>query len=473
MKEQLILEYLISSEQYSRQVLPHLKEEYFQEVQSKTIFNIINKHYKEYNTVATKDVIAVELERTDSLNELQFKQCTELFNSIELKNDFDLKWSIDKTEKYCQDRAVYNAIMESIKIFDGKDKGDVARTGIPKLLQDALSIQFNNSIGHSFLDDYEQRLLSYKAKEEKIPFDIDMFNKITEGGFGRKTLNTLLGSTGTGKTLFMCHMAASAFMQGYNVLYVTMEMSEEKIAQRIDSNLLNIPLNEMKNIELDMFQTKLARIKAKTIGKLIIKEYPTSGASVLHFRNLIEELKIKNNFTPDVIVIDYLNICASSRLKQHAAVNSYIYVKAIAEEIRGLAVEYNSAVITATQTNRAGFNDSDVDLDNTSDSWGLPATTDFMCALITNDNLASLNQMMVKQLKNRYSDMNNNKRFVVGVDKQHMRLYDCDQTAQDDIIDDTPLMDKTRFGSEDSNRQRKRKSKHSNSVSMSNFMDEI
>lgn len=474
MKEELILEYLLSSEQYCRQVLPHLNSSYFQDQATKVIYEIIDNHYKEYNTVATKDVIDVELARVSNLNEQQFKRCNDLLTDLKAGLEFDYRWATDKTEKFCQDRAVYNAIMQSIKIFDGKERSDLTRTGIPKLLQDALAVQFNTSIGHNFIDDYENRYDLYQLKEQKIPFDIDMFNKITDGGLSRKTLNTLLGSTGTGKTLFMCHMAAAAFTQGYNVLYITMEMAEERIAERIDSNLLNIPLKEMRHLDKQTFTNKIAKVKAKSIGKLIIKEYPTSSAGALHFKNLLEELRIKKNFQPDIVFIDYLNICCSTRLKQHAAMNSYIYVKAIAEEIRGLAVEYDCAIVTATQTNRAGFSDSDVDLDNTSDSWGLPATTDFMCALITTEELAGMNQMMVKQLKNRYSDMNVNKRFVVGVDKAYMRLYDCEQFAQDDIVKDIPTMDNTPFGREDDNRRKgKRRNKHGNAVTMNNFLENI
>lgn len=475
MKEELILDYLVTSEQYCRQVLPFLKDDYFQDQSSRAIYQIIDQHYKEYNTVATKDVIDVELSRYNKLNEQQYKMCRDLLDNIKTNSEFDVKWAIDRTEKFCQDRAVYNAIMQSIKIFDGKEKSDITRTGIPKLLQDALAIQFNTTIGHNFIEDYENRYDLYQTKEQKIPFDLDMFNSITDGGFSRKTLNTLLGSTGTGKTLFMCHMAAAAFMQGYNVLYVTMEMAEERIAERIDSNLLNIPLKEIRTLDKNTFTNKIAKVKSKSIGKLIIKEYPTSSAGALHFKNLLEELRIKKNFQPDIIFIDYLNICCSTRLKQHAAMNSYIYVKAIAEEIRGLAVEYDCAIVTATQTNRAGFSDSDVDLDNTSDSWGLPATTDFMCALIATEELTSINQMMIKQLKNRYSDMNINKRFVIGVDKAYMRLYDCEQFAQDDVMQDIPIMDRTQFGKEDDNRkkQRRRDNKHSGSTSMASFLENI
>ena len=475
MKEELILDYLIGSEQYCRQVLPFLKDEYFQDQSSRTIYQIIDKHYKEYNTLATRDVIDVELNSYGKLNEQQFKLCKEILDGLKNSNDIDIKWAVSRTEKFCQDRAVYNAIMESIKIFDGKEKTDLSRSGIPKLLQDALAIQFNTTIGHNFIEDFENRYDSYQTKEQKIPFDLEMFNQITDGGFSRKTLNTLLGSTGTGKTLFMCHMAAAAFMQGYNVLYITMEMAEERIAERIDSNLLNIPLKEIRTLDKDTFTNKIAKVKSKSIGKLIVKEYPTSSAGALHFKNLLEELRIKKNFQPDIIFVDYLNICCSTRLKQHAAMNSYIYVKAIAEEIRGLAVEYDCAIVTATQTNRAGFSDSDVDLDNTSDSWGLPATTDFMCALIATEELTGLNQMMIKQLKNRYSDMNINKRFVIGVDKAYMRLYDCEQFAQDDVMQDIPIMDRTQFGREDNNRkkQRKRDNKHDGSTSMASFLENI
>lgn len=473
MKELLIIDYLIGSPDYSRRVLPFLKDEYFKENSTRVLFNIINDHYQKYKTLANKDVIEVELNKLTNLNENQYKECIEITEELNgnLDENFNLDWAVNNTEKYCQDRGLHNAIIDSIKRLD--ENSELPKNGIPKLLEDALAIKFTNSIGHDYLEDSDDRYEQYHRQEEKISFDIDMFNLATEGGFERKSLNVLMGSTGTGKTLVMCHMAAAAFLRGYNVLYLTMEMSRIKIAKRIDSNLINVPMSEVNSLTRDSYSKKINRVSSKTSGKLIIEEFPTSGANALHFKSLIEELRIKKKFVPDIIFIDYINICSSSRLKAHVASNPYVYVKAIAEEMRGLAVEYNACVISATQTNRAGFNNSDVDLDHTSDSWGLPHTVDWMGVLITNDDLAALQQMMVKELKTRYSDSVKYKRFMIGIDKSYMRIFNCEQSAQEDI-DNGPIMDSTTFGKEDTERKFKsRKAKFGKGKTMEEFVDNV
>ncbi|MCX6783306.1 MAG: DNA primase [Candidatus Levybacteria bacterium] len=473
MKESLIIDYLIGSQDYSRRVLPFLKEEYFKDNTSKVLFNIINTHYQNYKTLATKEVIDVELNKVGSLNESQFKDCVELFESLtgNIDDTFNLDWAVDNTEKYCQDRGLHNAIMDSIKRLD--EDSLLPKNGIPKLLEDALAIKFTSSIGHDYLEDSDDRYEQYHRQEEKIPFDIDLFNLATEGGFERKSLNVIMGSTGTGKTLVMCHMAAAAFLRGYNVLYLTMEMSRIKIAKRIDSNLINVPMGEINGLGKESYNKKLSRVASKTTGRLIVEEFPTSGANTLHFKSLIEELRIKKKFVPDIICIDYINICSSSRLKAHVASNPYVYIKAVAEEIRGLAVEYNACVISATQTNRAGFNNSDVDLDHTSDSWGLPHTVDWMGVLITNDDMASMQQMLVKELKTRYSDSSKYKKFMIGVDKSYMRIFNCEQSAQEDI-DNGPVMDNTEFGKEDTARKFSgRKKKFGKGKTMEEFTSNV
>jgi archaellum biogenesis ATPase FlaH len=389
----------------------------------------------------------VDLNNLDNISDDQFKECKELVDSIPNQSEhiYKVEWLMDQTEKFCQDKAIYNAIMQSIKIMDDKT-GTTSKGSIPQLLSDALAVSFDTSIGHDFIEDAQSRFEFYHRKEERLPFDIDYLNKITRGGLPRKTLNILLAGTGVGKTLAMCHFAASYMAAGKNVLYITMEMAEEKIAERIDANLLNVPLDELGTLPKESYDKKMARLKEKTVGRLIVKEYPTSTAGAANFRHLLNELKIKKNFIPDVIFIDYLNICMSSRIKQGANVNSYTYIKAIAEELRGLAVEFNVPVISATQTTRSGFDSSDVGLTDTSESFGLPATADFMVALIATDELKALNQIMIKQLKNRYSDPEMYKRFVVGVDRPRMRLYDAEQSAQEDIVDDSPVYDNTASG---------------------------
>jgi replicative DNA helicase len=445
--ERAIFNNLLNNETYARKTIPFLKPDYFHNRNDKVVYELIDSYIAKYNATPTKEAMLVDLNNRDNISEDQFKECKEIIEEIPNQSDqlSNVDWLVDQTEKFCQDKAIYNAIMQSIQIMDDKT-GKLSKGSIPQLLSDALAVSFDTSIGHDFIEDAESRFEFYHRKEERLPFDIDYLNKITRGGLPRKTLNILLAGTGVGKTLAMCHFAASYMAAGKNVLYITMEMAEEKIAERIDANLLNVPLDELGVLPKESYDKKMARLKEKTVGRLIVKEYPTSTAGSANFRHLINELKIKKNFIPDVIFIDYLNICMSSRLKQGANVNSYTYIKAIAEELRGLAVEFNVPIISATQTTRSGFDSSDVGLTDTSESFGLPATADFMIALIATDELKALNQIMVKQLKNRYSDPEMYKRFVVGVDRPRMRLYDAEQSAQDDIVDDSPVYDNTPSG---------------------------
>ena len=445
--ERAIFNNLLNNETYARKTIPFLKPDYFHNLNDKVVFELIDAYVGQYNAFPTKEALLVDLNNRDNISEDQFKECKQIVEEIPDQSDqlSSVDWLVDQTEKFCQDKAIYNAIMQSIQIMDDKT-GKLSKGSIPQLLSDALAVSFDTSIGHDFVEDSESRFEFYHRKEERLPFDIDYLNKITRGGLPRKTLNILLAGTGVGKTLAMCHFAASYYASGKNVLYITMEMAEEKIAERIDANLLNTPLDELYMLPKDTYDKRIARLKEKTPGRLIVKEYPTSTAGAANFRHLLNELKIKKNFVPDVVFIDYLNICASSRMKQGANVNSYTYIKAIAEELRGLAVEFNVPIISATQTTRGGYDSSDVGLTDTSESFGLPATADFMVALIATDELKALNQMMVKQLKNRYADPEMYKRFVVGVDRSKMRLYDCEQSAQDDIVDDSPVYDKTPSG---------------------------
>lgn len=444
--EQLIFANILYNEDYARQCLPHIKSEYFHDQIDQKIFSLIDSYVGTYNSVPTQEALIIELGNTTGLSEEQFKIAISTVESLnETKIKKDDKWLVDETEKFCQDKAIYNAIMESIKIMDDK-KGTQSKGNIPHLLTEALSISFDVNIGHDFLENVEQRYDFYHTKEQRIPFDLDYFNKITKGGLPRKTINIALAGTGVGKSLFMCHCAANNLMNGLNVLYITMEMSEERIAERIDANLLNLTMDELETLPKDNYLKMMSRIKGKTSGRLIVKEYPTSSAGSANFRYLINELRLKKNFIPDIIYIDYLNICASSRLKAGANVNSYTYVKAIAEELRGLAVEFNVPLVSATQTTRSGYGNSDVELTDTSESFGLPATADFMFALIASEELDQLGQIMVKQLKNRYNDPNRYKRFVVGIDRARMKLYDAEASAQDDIMDDGPVMDKSPVG---------------------------
>jgi replicative DNA helicase len=442
--EKTILSHLLFNEEYARRVVPFLKDDYFQTQSDKTVYQLIDGYIKQYNSPPTKEVLQIELRNREGLSETVFKESKEVIDNLTTDNT-QIEWLINSTEKFCQEKAVYNAIMASIKILD--DKNNPSSTGmIPTLLSDALGVSFDVSIGHDYFSDANSRFDFYHQAEEHIPFDLDFFNKITKGGLVRKTLNIALAGTGVGKSLFMCHCAAFNLTQGKNVLYITMEMSEEKIAERIDANLLNVTIDELAILPKDAYDKKIERVKSKTTGKLIIKEYPTASAGSAHFRHLINELKIKRNFVPDIIYIDYLNICSSSRLKAGSNVNSYTYVKAIAEELRGLAVEFNVPIVSATQTTRSGYGNSDVELTDTSESFGLPATADLMFALISTEEMEALNQILVKQLKNRYNDPTIHRRFVVGIDRAKMRLYNTEQEAQDDIVDDRPVFSKSRTG---------------------------
>jgi replicative DNA helicase len=431
--EILILRNLLYNEEYLRKVVPFIKADYFEDPQQKIVFEEVLNFVSEYNQPATKEVLCIEVEKRQDINDTTFQEITKLISYLEdVPTDFD--WLVDTTEKWCRDRAIYLALMESIALADGKDK-EKDRDAIPSILSDALAVSFDTHIGHDYLLDYEQRYESYHKKEDKIEFDLEYFNKITKGGLPNKTLNIALAGTGVGKSLFMCHVASGALLDGKNVLYITMEMAEEKIAERIDANLLNVPIQEITDLPKVMFEDKVTKLAQRTQGQLIIKEYPTASAHSGHFKSLLNELALKKSFRPDIIFIDYLNICASSRYRGNSTVNSYSYIKAIAEELRGLAVEANVPIVSATQTTRSGYGSSDVELTDTSESFGLPATADLMFALISTDDLEGLGQIMVKQLKNRYNDLSVFKRFVVGIDRAKMRLYDCEQSAQDDILD--------------------------------------
>ena len=381
----------------------------------------------------------------DSLNEQIFEGCVEYLSNLE-KGDTDEEWLLDKTEEFCQEKAVYNAIMESIGIIDGRDK-EKTKGAIPEILSKALSVSFDSSIGHDWIEDFQARYEFYHKVEERIPFDLEYLNAITKGGLPSKTLTCILAGTGVGKSLAMCHFAANNLMDNKKVLYITMEMAEERISERIDANLLDCSLDDLKDLPFKLYEKKVERIRSKTEGKLIVKEYPTASAGAGHFRHLLNELRLKRNFVPDIIYIDYLNICASSRMKYGSNVNTYMMIKSIAEELRGLAVEKNVPIVTATQTTRGGYTNSDPGLEDTSELFGLPATTDLMFALVSSEELEALNQIMVKQLKNRFNDPTSNKRFVVGVDRGKMRLYDVEQSAQDELVNDNPVMDNAVFGS--------------------------
>jgi len=431
--EILILRNLLYNEEYLRKVIPFIKSDYYEDSNQRIVFEEIEKFVQEYNQPATKEVLCIEVEKRQDINDTTFTEITKLISSLE-DVPTDYEWLCDTTEKWCRDRAIYLALMESIALADGKDK-DKDRGAIPSILSNALAVSFDTHIGHDYLIDYEERYQAYHRKEDLIPFDLEYFNKITKGGLPNKTLNIALAGTGVGKSLFMCHVASSALLGGKNVLYITLEMAEEKIAERIDANLLNVPIQEITELPKVMFEDKVTKLANRTQGSLIIKEYPTASAHAGHFRSLLNELALKKSFRPDIIFIDYLNICASERYRGNSTVNSYSYIKAIAEELRGLAVEANVPIVSATQTTRSGYGSSDVELTDTSESFGLPATADLMFALISTEDLEGLGQIMVKQLKNRYNDPTIHKRFVVGIDRAKMRLYDCEQSAQDDIID--------------------------------------
>ena len=433
--EFLILRNLLYNEEYIRKVIPFLKSEYFEDQNQKIVFEEILDFVSQYNQPATKEVLCIEIENRQDINDTSFKEIIQLISCLD-DVPAEFNWLVSTTEKWCRDRAIYLALMESIHIADGKDEKK-NRDSIPSILSDALAVSFDNHIGHDYLQDYEQRYESYHKKEDKIEFDLEYFNKITKGGIPNKTLNIALAGTGVGKSLFMCHVASSVLLQGRNVLYITMEMAEERIAERIDANLLNVPIQDIVDLPKQMFENKINNLAKKTQGTLIIKEYPTASAHAGHFKSLLNELALKKSFRPDIIFIDYLNICSSSRYKGNSNINSYTFVKAIAEELRGLAVEFNVPIVSATQTTRSGYGSSDVELTDTSESFGLPATADLMFALISTEELEGLGQILVKQLKNRYNDPTIHKRFVVGIDRAKMRLYDCEQSAQQDILDNT------------------------------------
>ena len=451
--ERTALTQLVTNEQYARKVLPFIKGDYFSDKTERTIFEEITNFVDKYNKIPTQTSLEIEVSNRKDLNETEYKKVVEVIKTLK-STDVDFDWLVDTTEKFCKDKAVYNAIVEGIGIIDGKDKSRDAGA-IPSILTDALAVGFDNHIGHDYLLDADSRYEYYHTIEEKIPFDLDFFNRITKGGLPPKTLNIALAGTGVGKSLFMCHMAANCLSQGRNVLYITLEMAEERIAERIDANLMNISMEDLHDLPKQMYDSRIEKIIKSTSGKLIVKEYPTASANSAHFRGLIKELAIKKSFKPDIIFIDYLNICASSRFKGATNVNSYMYIKSIAEELRGLAVETNLPIMSATQTTRSGFVSTDIGLEDTSESFGLPASADLMFALISNEELDELNQIAVKQLKNRYNDPTMNKRFVVGIDRAKMRLFDV-KMDQQDIVDsnqtteeDTfaePVFDKTDFG---------------------------
>ena len=445
--ETVILQNLANDDEYMRKVIPFLKRDYFLDNSDKIIYDKIKDFIDQYNAIPSKDALVIAIQNDKSLNEDQYKEVAETILQLD-PTEHNKDWLYKETEKFCKDKAIYNAILSSIAIIDGRDK---ARTedGIPQLLQEALGVCFDNNVGHDYIDSSDQRFEFYHKIESRIPFDLDYFNKITNGGMPNKTLNVCLAGTGVGKSLFMCHVAASVLAQNKNVLYITLEMAEERIAERIDANLMNITMDQLKELPKAIFDNRIEKIKDRTQGKLIIKEYPTAGAHTGHFKALLNELQLKRQFKPDLIVIDYLNICASSRFKGGANINSYTLIKSIAEELRGMAVEENVPILSATQTTRGGYGNTDVELTDTSESFGLPATVDFMFALISTEDLEAMNQLMVKQLKNRYNDPTINKRFVIGVDRAKMKLYDLEQSAQKNIMDSGIREDKPKWNTND------------------------
>ena len=444
--QQTILRNLLTNDEYARKVAAFVSPEYFEGVY-RSLFKEFTKFIAKYNKLPSQEAFKIEVDAGDRLTDEEYRHAMEILPNIFEKKTENLEWLIDATEKWCQDRAVYNAVMESITIIDGKHK-TLSKGSIPDVLTKALAVTFDTNIGHDYLENVDARYDFYHEKEERIPFDLEYFNTITKGGLPNKTLNIALAGTGVGKSLFMCHCAGSVLSQGKNVLYITMEMAEERIAERIDANLLNIAVDQLENLSRDMFKDRVTELARKTQGKLIIKEYPTGQANTAHFRALLNELALKKNFKPDIIYIDYLNICASARMKGlGGAINSYSYIKSIAEELRGLAVEFDVPIVSATQTTRSGFSNDDVGLEDTSESFGLPATADFMFALIANNELNAQGKMLVKQLKNRYNDPVANQKFVIGVDRSKMRLFDCEQFSDDDNDDDdTPAFDKSQSG---------------------------
>tara|TARA_Y100001963_G_scaffold127533_1_gene180986 strand:+ start:1835 stop:3220 length:1386 start_codon:yes stop_codon:yes gene_type:complete len=443
--ELLILKNLFTSDEYIRKVIPYVRDEFFSEREERLIFVNIKEYFEKYNKNPTHEALTIQMNEASGLNQDELSSALHIVSQCKSSiEETPHEFLLDETEKWCKDRAVYNAVMDSITILDKNSKRDKGE--IPELLKDALSVSFDQHIGHDWMENADARYEFYHTEEEKIPFDLDLLNKITKGGMPNKTLNIIMAGTGVGKSLFMCHCAANNLMMGKNVLYISMEMSEEKIAERIDANLMNIPLQELSDLPKPMYDKKIKSIRDKTVGRLVVKEYPTAAAHTGHFRHLLQELNLKKDFVPDVIYIDYLNICASSRIKPGSNANTYTYVKSIAEEVRGLAVEYDIPVMSATQTNRTGFVSTDVGLEDTSESFGLPATADLMIALISTEELEDLDQIMVKQLKNRYNDPSYYRRFVVGVDRSRMKLYDCEQSAQDELHDSGPAFDNSDTG---------------------------
>lgn len=432
--EHLILNNLLHDEDYARRTLPYLKSDYFSDRTERIVYEQLDAFINKFNALPSREALTIEVSNLTNINDKDYTSLNEYISTLVKVEEDDKQWLVDTTEKFCQEKALYNAIMESISIIDDKE-GRKDKGAIPEILSDALSVSFDPNVGHDFIDNASDRYDFYHKVEERVPFDISKLNDITKGGVPKKSLNIILAGTGVGKSLAMCHMATANLMDGKNVLYITMEMAEEKIAERIDANILNVTLDDLKQMPRQSYEKKMERVKGKTSGKLIVKEYPTAAAGVGHFRHLLNELRLKKSFKPDIIYIDYLNICASARMKMGASINSYTYIKAIAEELRGLAVEMNVPIWSATQTTRSGYGNSDVGLEDTSESFGLPATADFMMAVIASEELEQLNQVMIKQLKNRYGDPNNNKRFVVGIDRAKMRLYDVEESAQDDLID--------------------------------------
>ena len=442
--EQVVLKNILTNEKYMRKVLPFVKPDYFEGVY-KMLFKQAGMFVAKYNKLPTAEAFKIEIDQADNYNDEQYRHAVEIIPSLFEEEASDETWLNDTTEKWCQDRALYNAVMESISIIDGKHQS-LTKNALPDILTKALGVSFDPNIGHDYIENFEERFEFYHRDEERLPFDLDYFNKITKGGIPNKSLNVCLAGTGVGKSLFMCHCAAANLNQGKNVLYLTMEMAEERIAERIDANLLDIPIDQLEHLSKEMFAERVRGLSSKTNGKLIIKEYPTGSAHAGHFRALLNELKLKKSFEPDIIYIDYLNICSSSRMKgMGGAINSYNYIKAIAEELRGLAVEFDLPIVTATQTTRSGYSNSDIGLEDTSESFGLPATADLMFALISTEELEGMGQLAVKQLKNRYNDPTYKKRFVIGIDRSKMRLFDAHEGEQT-LIDDTPVFDKTNNG---------------------------
>ena len=444
--ETAILKNLIQNEEYTRKVLPFLNVDYFTENADKIVYDKVNDFVIKYNTLPSKEALVIELQEM-KINEEEFKESIELLDEINSNTEeyTDINWLLDRTEKFCQDKAIYNAVVESISILDNP-KSTADKGAIPDILSDALAVSFDPHVGHDYLDDSDARFDYYHRVEDRIPFDLEYFNKISKGGLPQKTLNICLAGTGVGKSLFMCHVAASCLSQNQNVLYITLEMAEEKIAERIDANLLDVSIDDLHELPKDIYDRKINNLNTTIKGKLIVKEYPTASAGVNHFRALLNELNLKRSFVPDIIFVDYINICTSSRIKAGANVNSYTYIKSIAEELRGLAVENKIPIVSATQTTRAGYSNTDVGLEDTSESFGLPATADFMFAIISTEQMEQAGQILVKQLKNRYNDPTINRKFVVGIDRAKMRLFDVSQAAQDELVDtgqedDTPSFD--------------------------------